>query len=183
LVLDLCSAPGGKATEISHTGATVIANDIRPHRIELVAQNVRRLGLTGRVIPVLADGANVPFPPATFDRVLVDAPCTGLGVLHRRPDARWRVVPEDIDALVALQRQLLSAAIDLLRPGGTLVYSVCTLTDAETVGNDRWMAVVHPALTPTSPPPSPWMAHGRGARLLPQTTDTDGMSVFSYRAE
>ena len=78
--------------------------------------------------------------PGAFDRVLVDAPCSGLGVLRRRPDARWRIQPADVGRLAALQRRLLEAALPLVRPGGLLVYSVCTLTRAETAGIDRWLA-------------------------------------------
>src|SRR5439155_893994 len=85
----------------------------------------------GEVAAVVADGARPPLRSASFDHVLVDAPCSGLGALRRRPDARWRVRPGDIDALVAVQRSLLAAARTLVRPGGTLVYSVCTLTAAE----------------------------------------------------
>ncbi len=75
-----------------------------------------------------------------FDRVLLDAPCSGLGVLRRRPDARWRVTEASIGELAALQRELLAAAADLVRPGGCLVYSVCTLTRAETIDVDEWAA-------------------------------------------
>ena len=115
----------------------------------------------------------------TFDRVLVDAPCTGLGVLRRRADARWRVVPADVEALAALQRRLLDAAIPLLKPGGTLVYSVCTLTAAESTGIDAWLADAHPELAPLPPPGPPWEPAGRGARILPQTAGTDGMFVLA----
>lgn len=181
-VLDLCAAPGGKSTAMAagRRDVTVVAADVHRHRAALVGANVRRLGLAGRVLPVVADGTRAPFRPATFDRILVDAPCSGLGVLHRRPDARWRIEPSDVDDLVVLQRALLDAAVALLRPGGTLVYSVCTLTDAETIGVDEWLAGAHPALEALPAPGSPWRPHGRGARLLPQDAGTDGMSVFRY---
>jgi 16S rRNA (cytosine967-C5)-methyltransferase len=183
LVLDVASAPGGKATAMAHAGARVVAVDVNETRARLVTANARTLGLTERVHVVVADGARPPFPRRTFDRVLVDAPCTGLGVLRRRPDARWRVAPADVEALAGLQRALLGAALPLLKPGGTLVYSVCTLTAAESTGVDAWLAAEHPELRPTAPPPAPWEPAGRGARLLPQAEGTDGMFVLAGRLE
>ncbi len=109
LVLDMCAAPGGKATEIAGRGATVVAADMRRSRVGLVVGNAERLGLDG-VLAIQADGTTPPFAPATFDAVLVDAPCSGLGALRRRPDARWRISPADIEALGALQTVLLTAA-------------------------------------------------------------------------
>lgn len=130
-VLDLCAAPGGKATALAARGATVVAVDVRPQRAGLVVANRDRLG-ADTVAVVVADGRRPPFRPASFDAVLVDAPCSGLGALRRRPDARWRIEASDVDELAELQRQLLVAAAPLVRPGGSLVYSVCTLTRRET---------------------------------------------------
>lgn len=132
LVLDVCAAPGGKATEIAGRGATVVAADLRASRVGLISGNAERLGLDG-VLALQADGTTPPFAPASFDAVLVDAPCSGLGALRRRPDARWRISPADIESLGALQAELLAAAAPLVRPGGSLVYSVCTLTKRESV--------------------------------------------------
>lgn len=182
LVLDLCAAPGGKATAMSAAGAFVVAADVDPHRAALVASNAARLGGAGRVAVVVADGRRPPFAPGSFDRVLVDAPCSGLGVLRRRPDARWRVRPEDIPRLASLQRRLLASAAQLVRPGGVVVYSVCTLTLAETAGIDRWAAANLPDLIPQRPPGAPWQPAGRGALLLPQSEGTDGMFVLTLRA-
>jgi 16S rRNA (cytosine967-C5)-methyltransferase len=125
---------------------------------------------------VVADATTLPLRPACFDRVLVDAPCSGLGALRRRPDARWRITETDIDELAALQARILRAARALVRPGGTLVYSVCTLTAAESVDQDTfgWEAL--------PPPPAPWRPYGRGARLLPHHADTDGMVLLRWRA-
>ena len=175
-VADLCAAPGGKATWLAEQGAVVTAVDVRPARAALVAANAARLGVApGRLAIVVADGAAPPTRPGVFDRALVDAPCSGLGALRRRPDARWRIEPADVDRLAALQRRLLGAARSLVRPGGVLVYSVCTLTAVESIEHDdgQW-----PAL---APPPPPWLPYGRGGRLLPQTADTDGMVVLRYR--
>jgi 16S rRNA (cytosine967-C5)-methyltransferase len=99
-------------------------------------------------------------------------------VLRRRPDARWRISLDAVDELALLQRELLSAAAALVRPGGRVVYSVCTLTAAETLGIDEWLADALPGLVADAPPGEPWQPVGRGARLLPQTADTDGMYVL-----
>jgi 16S rRNA (cytosine967-C5)-methyltransferase len=176
-VADLCAAPGGKATLIAGTGAQVAAADVHPGRAKLIATNAARLGATG-VSTLIADGRRPAHRAGTFDRVLVDAPCSGLGVLRRRPDARWHVQPADVDTAAALQRELLAAAAVLVRPGGTVVYAVCTLTRAETTAIDEWLSVACPDLVALDPPREPWEPAGRGARLLPQTAGTDGMFVL-----
>jgi len=173
-VLDLCAAPGGKATAMASAGATVVAADAKVSRCRLVASNVERIGSSLAAI-VAADGRASPFRPGSFDKVLVDAPCSGLGVLRRRPDARWRITGEDVGELARLQHQLLDAAISLTRPGGTVVYSVCTLSIAETRGVDR------PELEALEVPPAPFQPLGRGAILLPQAADTDGMYLLRLR--
>jgi 16S rRNA (cytosine967-C5)-methyltransferase len=180
-VLDLCAAPGGKATALAEQGAAlVVAADVSPGRAGVLAANVARLGATS-VVTVVADGTAPPWPAPSFDRVLVDAPCSGLGALRRRPDARWRIQPADVARLAALQRQLLQAAVPLVRPGGTLVYSVCTMTGEETRAIDGWLAHTAPHLIPTPPPGEPWQPAGRGALLLPQAAGTDGMYVLTLR--
>ena len=180
-VLDACAAPGGKATALAGAGALVAAADVRPARARLVADNAARTGTADRVSALVADGTRPPFPVAAFDRVLVDAPCSGLGVLHRRPDARWRVEPDAVDRLAALQLDLVLTAADLVRPGGLLVVSVCTLTAAETTGVDEEVAARRPDLAPLPPPGDPWVPWGRGALLLPQAAGTDGMALHRYR--
>ncbi len=182
VILDICSAPGGKATLAASRGATVIAADSRPHRVGLVADNVDRLGLADVAFPVVADGLRSPFQYGSFDRVLVDVPCSGLGVLHRRADARWRIMPEDVADLVLLQRKLVQQAIRAVKPGGVLLFSACTLTQAESVAHDFWFAEEYPNLVPElGPGADRWERHGRGLRLLPQTHGTDGMVAFRYR--
>jgi 16S rRNA (cytosine967-C5)-methyltransferase len=118
-ILDLCAAPGGKATAMAAAGASVIAADLQPHRARLI---------TG-VPVVVADAVAPPFPSTSFDKVLIDAPCSGLGALRRRADARWRITEPDIAVLATLQRDIIAAASPLVRPGGWLIYSVSTLTD------------------------------------------------------
>jgi 16S rRNA (cytosine967-C5)-methyltransferase len=160
---------------MASAGATVIATDLHPKRASLVAAN-------GLATVVVADARRPPFPRQSFDRVLVDAPCSGLGALRRRADARWRIEPDDVDHLVALQRELVDAAVALVRPGGVLVYSVCTLTKAESLGIDDHLASQHPQLVPLEPPGEPWQPWGRGGLLLPQTAGTDGMTILRLRS-
>jgi 16S rRNA (cytosine967-C5)-methyltransferase len=175
-VLDVCAAPGGKATAIASAAAVVIAADKRLGRARLVAENVSRLGLQ---LPVVAaDGEAPPFRHGTFDAVLLDAPCSGLGALRRRADARWRIQRSDVNDLATLQGRLLESAAALVAPGGRLVYSVCTITAAESVD--------HP--TPTGfevdraePPVGVWRPFRQGWRVLPHDADTDGMVLIRYR--
>jgi 16S rRNA (cytosine967-C5)-methyltransferase len=182
-VLDLCAAPGGKATFLARSARFVVGADVSPVRASMVVANAARLQLANLSV-VVADGTGPPFRPASFAGVLVDAPCSGLGVLRRRPDARWRVRPEDVARLAGLQRRLLRGAVPLVALGGVLVFSVCTLTRSETVGIDEWLATELPpaqgwAVAP--PPGEPWERLGRGALLLPQASGTDGMYLLALR--
>lgn len=180
-VADVCAAPGGKATGLAGAGAWVAASDVSTVRAGLVAGNVERLHQSGQVSLVVADAASLPYRAASFDRVLVDAPCSGLGVLRRRPDARWRFDPRSIDRLAGLQRRLATSAAALVRPGGVLVFSVCTLTGAETLGVDAYTATALAGWEPLERPRPPWQEHGRGAVVLPQAAGTDGMYLLRLR--
>ena len=124
-ILDVCAAPGGKATQLAEVAAEVVAVEKHPGRARELEENVRRLGLAN-VTVVCADALRLPDGLGSFDRVLVDAPCSGLGVLASRPDLRWRATP-----LPDLQRALLDTAMHRVRPGGTVTYSVCTMHEAE----------------------------------------------------
>ena len=178
-VLDLCAAPGGKATMLVSSGAVVVAADLRPSRLRLLESNRDRLDISPSDMQIVgADGTRPPFRPGTFDRVLLDAPCSGLGALRRRPDARWRITQSDIGELVEIQRRLFTEAITLVRPGGELVFSVCTITAAETIGFDEWVASEFPDLAARPMTSSPWTSLGRGALLLPQDAGTDGMYLL-----
>ena len=142
----------------------------------MIEENAARLGLA--VETVVADATDPPFGTASFDAVLIDAPCSGLGALRRRPDARWRIQPGDVDDLVELQRRILVASAPLVRPNGRLVYSVCTLTAAESID--------HPVpdgfeIDDREPPDGAWQRFGHGWRVLPHEADTDGMVLIRYR--
>ena len=132
--LDLCAGPGGKTSLLAaigaESGARVTAVEPTPHRADLVEHAVRGMG----VDVLRVDGRETGLPAASFDRVLVDAPCTGLGALRRRPEARWRRQPSDVPALAKLQKELLAAAIALTRTGGVVLYATCSPHLAETVG-------------------------------------------------
>jgi 16S rRNA (cytosine967-C5)-methyltransferase len=190
-VVDVCAAPGGKATAIAErVGETghVVALDRHRRRLELVRRDARRLGLTGVETHTRdATRSLVDVSGETpFDRALVDAPCSGLGTLRRNPDARWRVRREDPTRLAEIQRQILRNAAALLRPGGTLVYSTCTLVPEENeevvdaflkntpdfslVSADELPAGLRPVLDDC----------GR-LRCLPHRHDTDGF--FAARLE
>lgn len=133
--LDLCAGPGGKAALLGalakQRGANLVANEVLEHRAELVRQGVRQLD---NVEVTTADGRFGPWEAGSFDRVLVDAPCTGLGALRRRPESRWRRAESDLDDLVPLQLALLGRALDLVRPGGAVVYATCSPHLRETRG-------------------------------------------------
>ena len=137
--LDLCAGPGGKSrllqglATIAAPRASLIAAELRPHRAALVKEALSRAGGQGAAAEVLvADGTRPPWPEASVDRVLVDAPCSGLGALRRRPEARWRKAESDIAALAELQRALLRSALATVRPGGVVAYVTCSPVPAET---------------------------------------------------
>ncbi len=132
-VLDLCAAPGGKTThlaQLSRGRAHIVAMDRGRFRLDRVAENVARLELSG-VSLLCGDGTRPPLRGG-FNRVLVDAPCSGLGTLRRHPDLKWRITERDLGELAALQGALLRSARDLCENGGLIVYSVCTFTRQET---------------------------------------------------
>ena len=132
--LDLCAGPGGKAALLAglaaSRGARIVANELQPHRADLVRRALD--GAQGVEAVTVEDGTAPPWPAGSFDRVLVDAPCTGLGALRRRAEARWRRRREDLRDLVPLQRALLDRALDLARPGGVVLYATCSPVLAET---------------------------------------------------
>ena len=141
LWLDLCAGPGGKARLLgalaAERGARLVAADLHPHRARRVLDALDRAGRensAGRESygVIAADGRQAPWPAGTFDRVLADVPCSGLGSLRRRPEARWRKASGDVAELASLQRELLGTALDSVRPGGVVAYVTCSPHLAET---------------------------------------------------
>jgi 16S rRNA (cytosine967-C5)-methyltransferase len=135
--LDLCAGPGGKTALLAAVGlpagATLIANELHPHRATLVRKALAPFGAAVAVVE--GDGRTIGVAERkSFDRILVDAPCSGLGALRRRPESRWRKSPDDLTELVPLQRALLDSAIDALTPGGIVAYVTCSPVAAETIG-------------------------------------------------
>jgi 16S rRNA (cytosine967-C5)-methyltransferase len=176
--LDLCSGPGGKTALIAaiaaQRGGSVTAIEPAPRRADLVEQNTR--GLPVEVLRV--DGRESGLQPGSFDRVLVDAPCTGLGALRRRPEARWRRTPADVPVLAKLQRELLAAAIALARPGGVVLYATCSPHLAETVGVVSHALRRHPVTALDTRPlfaPAERLGDGPHVQLWPHRHGTDAM--------
>jgi 16S rRNA (cytosine967-C5)-methyltransferase len=182
--LDLCAGPGGKARLLAGLaagrGARLVAADKRPHRARLAAA---ALTMTGAAAAVAADGTVPPWLGRAFDRVLADVPCSGLGALRRRPEARWRKSPEDVSGLGVLQRRLLAAALDAARPGGVVGYVTCSPHLPETRGvvadvlreRDDIAVLDAPAALPEvpglrCPPPD-----GRYAQFWPHRHGTDAI--------
>jgi len=129
-VLDLCGAPGGKTTQMADRAgdrALIVVADRSAHRMETVMASTRLQELTS-IKPVLLDASEqLPFTRGSFDKVLLDAPCSGTGTLRRNPEIRWRVSPVDIAMLAKQQKEMLRRAIEMVKPGGRLVYSTCSV--------------------------------------------------------
>ena len=181
IVFDACAGPGGKATGLASTGARVVASDVNVARAGLVARNATSCAASVAVL--VGDARRPAIVDGSFDRVLVDAPCSGLGALRRRPDARWRIAESDVDDLVALQSAILDSSARLVKPGGFLVYSVCTITARESIGHSvpTGFEIVGRDAPGVPRLRDEWEEFGSGFRVLPHRTDTDGMVVVRYR--
>ncbi|APU14514.1 MULTISPECIES: RsmB/NOP family class I SAM-dependent RNA methyltransferase [Actinoalloteichus] len=184
--LDLCAGPGGKAALLGALvgidGGTLDAVEPAVHRADLIRSLVRGLPVTVHV----GDGRDSGLQAGGFDRVLVDAPCTGLGALRRRPEARWRRRPSDVAELARLQSELLRAAFELVRPGGVVAYVVCSPHLAETVDVARQAAqregVIQLDARPFFPD-VPRLGDGPGVQLWPHRHGTDAMFCALFRRE
>ncbi|HWB35884.1 MAG TPA: rRNA small subunit methyltransferase B, partial [Rugosimonospora sp.] len=187
--LDLCAGPGGKAALLGALAATrgayLTAVEVAPHRADLV-----RLATHGLPVTVVTeDGRNVggsDIPEGGFDRVLVDAPCTGLGALRRRPESRWRRQPGDLPPLTRLQRELLGAALRAVRPGGMVAYVTCSphivethVTVTETLR--RSPLSVEPVDAREYLPGVPRLGSGPAVQLWPHRHGTDAMFLALLR--
>jgi len=184
-VLDACAAPGGKACHLAELSASVLAVDLHSRKAKMIAEAAARLGLTN--LTSLAADAALPIPGAadqSFDLVLLDAPCSGLGTLRRHPEVKLRRTPEDVDRLASLQATLLASVQRYVKPGGLLVYAVCTLTQEECDEQvDRFLkSSSHFRLDapPAGFPPECLDARGC-LRTLPDRTGTDGFYAARLR--
>jgi 16S rRNA (cytosine967-C5)-methyltransferase len=176
MVLDACAAPGGKTTylaQLMRNQGRIVACDLYASRVARLRENIARLGVTNvQAIQHDCMQAGPPLTPASFDRVLVDAPCSNTGVLRRRVDVRWRLTDEDFLRMPAQQLALLKRTATLLKPGGTLVYSTCSLEPEE---NEQ---VVEQALAAV---PSLRLVESR--RTLPFVDHVDGAFSAKFRAD
>lgn len=181
--LDMCAGPGGKAAllaDLLPAGGSLVAVEQHEHRARLVSSALR--GTPGQARVEVADAADVT---GSYSRVLLDAPCSGLGVLRRRPEARWRRRPSDIPALTALQRRLLNHALDVCRPGGVVAYVTCSphLAETDLVVQDvlRGRADTVQQDAAELLPEVPECADRQAIRLWPHRHDTDGMYLALLR--
>ena len=180
-VADLCAAPGGKTIELSRRAGVVYATDISAARMERVVANLRRLEITN----VETSVADARFPATRqADAVLIDVPCTGTGTFRRHPDARWRLKPSDLAVLGALQRSILRASAEVVRPGGLLVYSTCSLEPEENDEQVDAFLAERSDFRLEAPPegvvPASTLDGGR-LRVLPQSHGTDGAFAARLR--
>lgn len=180
-IIDLCAAPGGKTTHLAQlmdNQGQVIAIDIHKHKLGLIEENAARLGVN-IVETVAGDGRRMPGRLQPAHGVVVDAPCSGLGVLRRRPDLRWQQRPESLAPLTRQQRELLEAAAELTLPGGVVVYSTCSTEPEETTAIvERFLADRGDFELEAPPLPA---AVGDGGYLFPHRHDTDGFFIARLR--
>ena len=185
-VIDACAAPGGKTTHLAalmENRGRVIACDVRPARLAAVSRQAARLGAT-IVEAQLLDAAQIGTEhPGTADRVLVDAPCSGLGVIRRRPEIKWRVDEAALSTLAARQREILHGAAGAARPGGVVIYSVCSIEPEEGPAIADEFLTRHREFAPYPLPVSPpFLAAAPGtACLYPHRSGTDGFFVAAFQ--
>ncbi|NLY09906.1 MAG: 16S rRNA (cytosine(967)-C(5))-methyltransferase RsmB [Tissierellia bacterium] len=173
-VLDMCAAPGGKACHIAAlaTNGAVVAADIYEHKVGLIKDYADRMGIKNMEVVQQDSRKERPYWCEKFDKILLDAPCSGLGVIGRKPDLRWKRKREDISELAAIQSELLEMSYKYLKPGGILTYSVCTMSKEETVdhfyrldNNPNWERI----------------DELEGQFLLPMKTEGDGFYVMHWK--
>ncbi|WP_270171988.1 16S rRNA (cytosine(967)-C(5))-methyltransferase RsmB [Paenibacillus sp. SYP-B4298] len=195
-VVDCCAAPGGKTTHLAEKmddQGQVFANDLHPHKLKLIEQQAARLGLSSiRTMSGDARALAEKLEPGAFDVVLLDAPCSGLGVIRRKPELKWNKTPEDIEGVAQVQRRLLDACSALVKPGGTLVYSTCTVERRENEEQVERFVREHEEfeLDPDWPQPLLAALREKGAigaafdgmaQLLPHHAGSDGFFIARLR--
>jgi 16S rRNA (cytosine967-C5)-methyltransferase len=180
-VADLCAAPGGKSLELSKTASTVLAGDKSVARLQRLLANERRLETTN-VFPFVADARQPALRPV--DVVLIDVPCTGTGTFRRHPDARWRLKISDLAVMPALQKTILRAAASVVKPGGLLIYSTCSLEPEENDAQVDSFLAENPNFLLEPPPEgsvSPDLLDEGLLRVLPHRHGTDGAFAARLR--
>ncbi|GIO30650.1 MULTISPECIES: 16S rRNA (cytosine(967)-C(5))-methyltransferase RsmB [Paenibacillus] len=185
-VLDCCAAPGGKTAhmaELMKDQGEIVANDLHEHKRKLIEGQAERLGL-GSIHTVTGDALKLAdrYPAGSFDRILLDAPCSGLGVIRRKPDLKWTKSPEDIGEITGLQRKLLDSVSSLLRVGGMMVYSTCTIDPEENERTVQHFLKTHPGFGVPEDSGGTWGrlhagADGAGVQILPQDYHSDGFYI------
>ena len=185
-VLDACAAPGGKACHLAEMAeqGSVLAVDLHARKVAGIAETAQRLGLTN--LRTLAADVLLPIPEVpleSFDLVLLDAPCSGLGTLRRHPEVKLRRTPEDVDRLAQLQAKLLASVQRYVRPGGLLIYALCTLTPEECDEQVQRFTAASPGFTVEPPPAAfpPDCLDRSFLRTLPHRTGTDGFFAARLR--
>lgn len=188
-ILDMCAAPGGKsftAAEQMENEGKLLSCDIYEHKIELMEEGAERLGI-GIMVCKVKDAAEKEEGHERFDRVLVDAPCSGLGLMRKKPDIRLKKDGNEIDSLTVIQKEILDNAAGYVKPGGVLVYSTCTLCRKENEKNLEWFLKNHPEFETediTKFLPQNWKvetAEKGYLTLLPHKTGTDGFFISRMR--
>lgn len=187
-VLDACAAPGGKTThiaELMENRGHIVACDLHPHKRDLIAQTAKRLGIS-IIEPITSDALDLPDRGlGTFDRILLDAPCSGFGVIRRKPDLKWNKTPEDVRAIAQLQYELLKALAPMLAADGVLVYSTCTIEPEENQKIVQRFVKEHPEFvldeTLAHDLPEAARAHvdetGACVQILPHHFESDGFFI------
>lgn len=188
-VLDMCAAPGGKTThiaEIMKNEGSILATDLHPHKLDLIDHNTERLGLDiVETAPI--DGRKAPefLQAASFDAILVDAPCSGLGVMRRKPDIKYTKREEDLESLQKIQLALLDAATKVLKTDGKLVYSTCTVDIQENEGTVQAFLTAHPEMEAIQLESLPTKLAEKQAngmlQVFPQDFGSDGFFVAAFR--
>lgn len=187
LILDACSAPGTKSLmifQLMEKAGRLVSADLSERKLRLLAKEASRLGLQG--IEVLAQDLTLPLKsPEQFDKILLDAPCSGLGTLRRHPEIKWRRTPEDISQLAATQKALTKNLARLVRPGGVLVYATCTFTLEEnqevaaSLVETGEFQIDDPS--PYLPEPARFLVKNNILQTLPHRHGTDGFTALRLR--
>jgi 16S rRNA (cytosine967-C5)-methyltransferase len=192
-VLDCCAAPGGKTTHIAellHNTGKVVSLDLHEHKVQLIQEQVERLNLSNVTTKVMdSRKVHLEFPEESFDKILVDAPCSGFGVIRRKPDIKYVKNENDISNLANIQLSILNAVAPLLKKGGTLVYSTCTIDKEENEDVIHTFLESHPdfkrdfTLMERMPEPvKPYVQNGQ-VQILPHYFGSDGFYIASLRKQ